>query len=192
MQEHRSDGEVLSLFTSPRAALFAWAAVVTSAIIDSRILYHVDLTITLGTWIKTHVEPAFYPSRITGWEAYLADSSRLLASRSYPLLRLNANLLTLVLFSATVFVFSGLASSTAPSDTLRRICRAGCAAALVVCFLAGLHFHFAEPSWVLFCVAAVAVGLVANAVAWRRWDGQPPQGSAPAASTARSPGTRTG
>jgi hypothetical protein len=157
------------LFTSPVAACFCWAAVITSAIIDSRIHYHQAVTTALGTWIETHVEPVQLGHGMVGWESYIVSESVMFNSRAYALLRVNANLLTLVLFGATAFIFSGGVKGfeTIPDEyATQRVCRAGSWVSFVVFFVVGLYFHYSSFWWRIWCGFWMLMGLVLSAWVW--------------------------
>lgn len=164
---------------APVVAMFCWAATITSAIVDTRILYNAAVTESLGTWIKLHVEPAFYSATATqtnlvGWETFFAKYSKLLTCSYYPFLRLNANLLTLFLFTATTLVFSrplllGLTSSV----ELSRVCSYGSCGCFIAFLLIAIHFHYWEQvdlgkhmSWPFICLVIAVFG---EGMAWRYW-----------------------
>jgi len=174
---NQSDG----LINTVRSACFVWAAVVTSGIIDTRIHFHQDLIAVLGTWVKEQVEPAMLGSSITGWETYLRQNGRLMQEPIYPLLRLNTNLLTFVLFAAVAYVslqFSRIpkeGSGTSTEDegrpVIRTYCKAGSLTALFVFLLVGIHFNPAMPRW-------LATDIMLALLGWwsccRIWGSSPP------------------
>lgn len=149
----------------PSVAAFLWAAVLTSAIVDTRIQFHVDLIIALGGWVRNVVEPALLGTDLAGWETYLADRGPM-ESTIYPLLRANAVLLTLVLFAFTVLVFRTSAGQEPAGNLVRRICQAGSAGSFVVFWMVGIHYHYQFTLWILICVAIAAAGITAG---WYHW-----------------------
>lgn len=163
------------LLNTPRTAGFSWAAVVTSAILDTRIHFHQDMIGALGSWIRDHVEPAIDSTNtFQFWEAYLRRPDGLQQSRIYPLLRLNTDLLTLILFLAVVYVslryaVYNKAGSHANKDAqIRRLCRIGSMTSFVVFSLVSLHFH-PDLNWVIAIdCALLATGLVASWTLWRQ------------------------
>jgi hypothetical protein len=157
----------LEIFGSPLAALLLWSAVITSAIIDSRIHYNADIIMSLGDWIRKDVEMAIHPIFVTGWETYLAFISPLFRSHLYPVLRANANVLTLILLAAATFLYSGRTTSSTRSRLVARICRYGCTMAMVVFMLVGLHFGLISLTWVLITIAFSAFGIICAFRFWR-------------------------
>lgn len=159
---------------SPLSACIFWAAVVCSAIIDTRILFHADVMVTLGSWIRDNVEAQLL-ERPIGWEHYVSEESALFGSRMYSLLRFNIHLLTLVLFAVTTLTFSGeLVSAEDPDHgaAIRRICLFGSLGSFVCFFLVGIHFHYWTPLWIGWCIVLLAAGIVVSFVLWRSTDVQ--------------------
>ena len=150
------------LLTSPQAAAFCWAAVATSAIIDSRILYHQVITAALGTWIRTNVEPFFLAGNIRGWEGYIATEPLPIHHKMYPLLRFNVSLLTYALFAATSVAYGVIAPASQLHDRLlARVCAAGSVGCLIAFYFVGLQFHYWRDEWAPVCLLEVAIGVVA-------------------------------
>lgn len=143
--------------SSPPAAVFFWVAVTTSGIVDTRILFHVGVIVTLGQWIRAHVEPVMLGNWTTGWETFVPDSDffseRL---QIYPLLRLNVLLLTLLLFTVALCIFFWRPTAVDPKGATRErlatdISCGGAFVSLGVFFLTGIHYHYGEPAWIDAC-----------------------------------------
>jgi hypothetical protein len=81
-----NENKLDNLRGSPLAACFFWAAVITSSIVDCRILFNADFIITIGTWINQVVEPAMLDNHKMGWEHFIS-TSKLIKSGDYPFLR---------------------------------------------------------------------------------------------------------
>ncbi len=163
-----SPGEQFRRLRSPLAACFLWAAVITSAIIDTRIEYHVGLIKTLGDWVRLVVEPTLLAEE-QGWEHFLSNSS-LMTSRLYPLLRSNVHLLTLVLFVLGILTYrksSRLGSEQALGESTAWICRAGCWGTILVFAIAGLHNYHARSG--AFLVVPALLVLFAMYAASKLW-----------------------
>lgn len=89
---------------TPFAALAAWAAVVAASIVDLRAMTNQRFLITLGGWNRQYEQLTLGPHAANlGWEAFLADN--LLSKTFYPALRVNAQILTALLFCVTAYVF---------------------------------------------------------------------------------------
>jgi hypothetical protein len=89
---------------TPFAALAAWAAVVAASIVDLRAMTNQRFIITLGGWTRQYELLTLGPKGARlGWEAFLADN--LLSHAFYPALRVNAQILTALLFCVTAYVF---------------------------------------------------------------------------------------
>lgn len=89
---------------TPFAALAAWAAVVAASIVDLRAMTNQRFIITLGGWSRQYEQLTLGPNGAPlGWEAFLADN--LLSHAFYPALRINAQILTALLFCVTAYVF---------------------------------------------------------------------------------------
>lgn len=154
----RDESKLDNLRGSPLAACFFWAAVITSSIVDCRILFNADFIVTIGTWINHVVEPAMLDDHKMGWEQFVS-TSKLIKSGAYPFLRFNAHLLTLLLFISTFLLFF-INVPKKTKDEVRRVNVIGCAASLVVFGLAGLHYHYSKHIWWLYCAGITAVGIV--------------------------------
>ncbi|OYW72337.1 MAG: hypothetical protein B7Z37_25115 [Verrucomicrobia bacterium 12-59-8] len=149
----RSRSSFLILRSSPMLACFLWVAVITSGIVDCRIQFNVDFIKTLGTWIGTQVEPRLLAGQeaSAGWEAYLSQSD-LMKSRFYPLLFLNAHLLTIFLFlSVLALTFSSRVARRPDSKGLL-VSSVGAGGAMVVFWLASLHYGYSHTH---FCWAGM-------------------------------------
>ena len=172
-------GYFIKIFPStPIAACICWAAVVTSAVIDCRIEFHSNMMITLGTWIREYVEPFLLPDQRggfrspVGWEAYLSQGSDLSKTRLYPLLRLNANLLTLMLFSATTLFFSGcLGENRQDKNSIltSRFCLFGCLFAILVFLLVSLQFSFRDKASLAISLGLSLGAAVCTFLVWNHF-----------------------
>lgn len=167
------------LFNPPLIAMFCWAATITSAIIDTRIMYHTDLIVVLGTWIKNHVEPVLYSSsQLIGWENFLASKnlkSRLFTSQLYPLLRSDTSILTLFLFLANTIVFSIKRLSYSNNNKpFRTVCAVGSIGCFVIFFLVSIHFQYdksisilsANIPWIIVCLLTSSLGILFSSLYW--------------------------
>jgi len=153
----------------PATALFCWAAIATSAIIDTRILYNAESMRTQGDWIKQHVEAVLIGNGLVGWERFIDERSPFFRSHLYPLMRANAHVLTLVLLIGTAYLFSE-AFARGPARgwiQARMICRAGGIASFAIMWLGALSFHYQQPGWALWCTVWLVVGVVACLNLWR-------------------------
>jgi hypothetical protein len=168
-------GDPARLLVSARNVCFVWGAVVTSAIIDTRIQFHQSMMSILGLWIKEQVEPIMAGTGIIQWETYLRQQDSLMSANIYPLLRLDTNLLTFILFSGIVYVSlesirHRAAGGGAPLvDIEATICRYsfwGSVASLFVFFLVSIHFHPRQSVWIAFYFCEFLAGC---AVAWIIW-----------------------
>lgn len=165
---------------SPAAALFFWVAVITSGIVDTRILFHVDVIVTLGEWIRFHVEPVLLPSSITGWETFIPTSG-FFGSTSvvYPLLRLNVLLLTLLLFMVGVCMYFWKSKSEVAKGEEERVASeislGGAFVAFGVFFLSGIHYHYDDSRWLWACLICLILGWLS--LLWVWWLDQPKVGS---------------
>ncbi len=164
-------GSLRSLNTSPMAACFFWAAVITSGIVDCRILFNADFISTLGKWIKNNVEPFFYQNPQIGWEHYLSNKAKLINSSLYPLLRLNNHLLTFFLFFITMLLFALARTTTSQSrdnldephtnnDELRFINCFGSSTSFIVFGFAAIHYHYDNLYWPYICFFLVVLGII--------------------------------
>ena len=168
MEKHKDIKKEHQLFVSPLAVAFCWAAIITSGVIDNRILYNNNMVISLGTWIRDYVEPKFLSSSYHGWERYFSETGSLLKSRLYPFLRLNACLLTLVLFSFVTIIYSERSNSVSSDRArLRKYCYTGSIGAIIVFSLVGIQFHYTEPIWTLYCIVIMIIGVFGACMLWR-------------------------
>ena len=165
------------LSKSPEAACLCWAAVVTSAIVDTRILFHNDFIAMLGTWIRLYVEPKLLGSHMIGWETFLYPNSALFESLCYPLLRSNTTVLTLMLFAYVTYVFSGsyaradLLSSEQDSvghyASTRRLCFTGSVLSYAAFFLVNSHYHYTSRIWIICGLGWMIIGMLSSYCLWR-------------------------
>lgn len=107
---------------TPFSALAAWAAVVAASIVDLRAMSNQRFLITLGGWTRQYEQLTLGDRGAhLGWEAFLADN--LLSKSFYPALRVNAQILTALLFCVTAYVFlvstEGTATATPPGSAPR-------------------------------------------------------------------------
>lgn len=178
-------GSPRHVFGTPVAATFCWSAVTTSAIIDARILYNADLIEALGTWIAQHVEPAMLQD-VIGWEKFLDSEYPLFHERFYPLLRIDAQLLTLVIFFAIVYAYicvlpakerSAARESSPDSDrgamiqaprAIYLVCVGGSTACFLAFFFVSIHFYARHPMWILGCFGSALIGACVSAYLWHR------------------------
>ncbi len=84
-------------------AIICWAAIAVSAIVDVRMLVNLDIIKDLGGWVHC-LENNILTSGVKGWETYFANSP-LLSSGWSPLLLMDRQLLTWVLYVFTIFSF---------------------------------------------------------------------------------------
>ncbi|MFH0726852.1 MAG: hypothetical protein V2B19_10960 [Pseudomonadota bacterium] len=156
--------DLYQLKNSPKAAAFFWAAVITSSIIDCRILFHCDFIVSLGDWIKLNVEANLLPTKVIGWERYVSENL-VFSARIYPILRLNVHLLTLLLLVITVGIFfkkprTSFVLSEGGKFALE-VSRWGGSISFVVFALAGIHFQYIHLGWWVWCFIWVVVGISA-------------------------------
>jgi hypothetical protein len=180
-QKHRADSSSpLLLGRSPESIVIFWAAVITSGIIDSRILYHADMTVTLGKWIRDYVEPVLLGRNITGWETYLSAKSLLIGSTVYPLLRINTSILTLSLFAAVNYMlrYSDPVRYDIPlgkdDDSERdkefKLSFYGSISAFLVFSLVSIHYHYNDGTWIVWTFILFAIGVVSSYLLWHPSD----------------------
>ena len=140
-----STAEFKEIRDSAVCAGFFWAAVIVSTIIDSRIHFNGDFIIARGLWIKHVIEPFFLSKPLDpsiGWENFLSTVGPL-HLKTYPLMRANWNLLTLVIFLLTLSIFA----LDQNNENIRRINLSG----LIITFfgfaLTSIHFSYFTPGW---------------------------------------------
>lgn len=164
MEPAHSSANLDDLMISPKSAAFFWAALITSSVVDCRILFHCDIITTLGSWIKSSVEPNLLGNNIVGWERFVSSNS-LFKLQVYPVLRLNVHLLTLLLFFINVGIFFATPyPSTQPADSTMsalKISRWGGTISFIVFMLTSIHFHYSNFGWRVWCISFTALGIAA-------------------------------
>jgi hypothetical protein len=148
---------------TPFAALTAWAAVVAAAIVDLRMMANQTFLITLGGWTRQYEQLALGAiGAPLGWEAFLADN--LLGKSYYPALRVNSQILTVLLFCVTAFLFLVRADGKNDPNTAR-ISAASGIAALSIMTIAALSFRHANLNAVIDIASGIAAAVIVGFMA---------------------------
>ena len=146
-----SDAEVSD--SSPSSAyLFFCCAIAVSAILDVRMLFNLNIIIELGGWVHS-LETHILTSGITGWETYYKES-KLLNTWASPILLMDRQLLTWVLYIATVYQFIIHTENSAKSHIAPfLIC-------LVLFSFVGQYFYYSTDYgnlYFVFCISVITL-----------------------------------
>lgn len=155
---NKKDEYVAAFRTSAFVAMICWGAVITSSIVDLRLLFNSKFLVQIGSWIRNVVEPVMLVSSEKGWENQVINLTH---SRVYPVLCLNWNLLTLILFVSAFWIFQ-----PGKDQTTSKICCFGSCITFLIFCLIGIHYHYDWNWWNFICVSASLVGLVLCARYW--------------------------
>jgi hypothetical protein len=156
---HRREDETPAhpSFRSPWAATCCWAAVLVGAVIDIRRQFNVGVMVQLGTWVHW-VEDLMLPSDVLGWEQFI-PTSQLWSSTLYPLLRLERELVTWILYVVTLTMFVPNRDEQ-PDLLLLRLSRLFCCLSICLFGLNSLHYRYWDWRYGIYCLALVVVGCV--------------------------------
>lgn len=92
------------LLGSPRAAIVCWVAIAVAAVIDIRTFYNTNVIRELGQWI-CNLEMVFTYKSLLGWQSYLKLKSEMFSKPLTPLLLVDRQLLTWLMYIATVVIY---------------------------------------------------------------------------------------
>ncbi len=164
--------EERGVLNSSITAISAWAAVFVAALVDLRRQWNSNIIMALSDWVQ-HVEGALLPPGITGWEQYIPTSG-LWNDRFYPLLRIERELMTWVLFAVVVVLFIPTKTTKSPDRDRRifQIALGGGLATIIAFGLHALHFHYSEPVYVsVLTIATLALCACYIYAVRRQWLG---------------------
>ena len=159
---------------SPYVALCLWTAVAVAAIMDARMVFNVNIINELGGWVYT-IESSVLPP-FQGWEHFYAQS-KFKTSLASPLLLIDRQLLTWVLFIVAFFLFVVEPSIKSEDDNHRKaklkVLRVSMYAN-PLCYLlfgfVGIHFYYDE-TWKIgtyFLVLIIFAVLSTSYIYWLR------------------------
>ncbi|WP_455211505.1 hypothetical protein [Kaarinaea lacus] len=160
--------------SSPYKALFFWAAVAVSAIMDARMVFNMNIISELGHWVCT-VE-AHASNSFEGWEHYIANSE-LRKSIASPFLLIDRQLLTWVLYIVAFFLFtvehSKQNADPEDSDAALAVLRISMYAnplCYVLFGFVGIHFYYDETSKIVsyFLLLVVLTVISTSYIIWLR------------------------
>jgi len=158
-----------SIILSPVAAVFLWTAVITCIIIDAKIQLHRSFIGTLGNWIKTQIEPLLAGElalKNATWEAFLASSPKSVINSSwFSFFSMDSQLLTILLFSITSCLYSGIFMQNNKSST-KRICLLASIISFMLIFVNGVHYNYKNNNWILICIISGTLGIIASLYIW--------------------------
>lgn len=132
---------------------FFWAAVLASAIIDTRLRFNAKMTETLGCWIQLLEEQ----SSTLLWETYVRSKGIFFEQPMYAILRSFPNLLTIFLFSGTVY-FSLIRDYH--WDPNRNVARGCACSALALFYCTCASYHGESMAWHVHCLAWTGIAIV--------------------------------